>query len=195
MRNFTHWILVTFVFCWQETSPFWGHSLQKPFQSNPDIKSPSCCLHLWISVLSLSLGFNAYWNSLCKCCSEPVWMKAFYQFKLDWIGLWLWHRQAPTWSVSGSHISTCQPSRGSDSSASEPGLSSPLESIHPDFEFIPKLFFIAFCLEGILKAGVMKSNGKGIQTAACTLHTSPPLPRLSHFPYNCWIYLSRICAI
>ena len=30
-----------------------------------------------------------------------------------------------------------------------------------------------------MTAGVIRSNGKGIQTTGCALHSSPPLPRLA----------------
>lgn len=144
----THWVLVTFVFCWQELSPFREHGLQSLFESNR--QTLPFAVYVFGFACALPPGFSVYWGplSLCEFCSKLMWMKAFYQFKLDGIGLGLWHRWAPTWSTSGSHTSTCQPSRGSDSSASEPGLSSPLESIHPEFEFIPKLFLLLCAWRG-----------------------------------------------
>lgn len=101
-------------------------------------------------------------------------MKAIFSVKLDRIWFWLWPRRVPTWPTSESHMSTSQPSPNSDSSASEPGLSAPLESIHPDSEILPKLFFIAFCLEGNVTVDVMRSAGTERDTDGwlCPSHLS-----------------------
>lgn len=101
-------------------------------------------------------------------------MKAIFSVKLDRIWFWLWPRRVPTWPTSESHMSSSQPSPNSDSSASEPGLSAPLESIHPDSEILPKLFFIAFCLEGNVTVDVMRSAGTERDTDGwlCPSHLS-----------------------